>query len=173
MATPNSLPIPNTPFLTPGTNMVTPEWRRFLFSLNRNSSEAVAGEVATPAGSGLEGGGFVADGVDLSIAPDGVTNAMLRPSIACSVIGQYANTSGNPTDIQANTNHKVLSREDDQLAFRNTLDGISIGPTTAAPLVRCDAFQIDQSPTAETVTCTHTITISVDGTDYKIPIVAA
>lgn len=40
-------------------------------------------------------------------------------------------------------------------------------------LLRCNSFRIDQAPTAEVVVCTHTITISADGTDYKIPCVLA
>lgn len=39
--------------------------------------------------------------------------------------------------------------------------------------LRADSLRLDLAPTAETPTPTHTITISVDGTDYKIPIVAA
>lgn len=40
-------------------------------------------------------------------------------------------------------------------------------------LLRCDSFRIDQTPTSEVVVCTHTITVSVNGTNYKIPCVAA
>ena len=40
-------------------------------------------------------------------------------------------------------------------------------------LMRADTWRIDQTPTAESIVPTHTITISVDGTNYKIPIVAA
>lgn len=39
--------------------------------------------------------------------------------------------------------------------------------------LRCDSFRIDVSPTAEAIVPTHTITFSVNGTNYKIPIVAA
>lgn len=38
---------------------------------------------------------------------------------------------------------------------------------------RCDGLRIDQAPTAGTITPTHTLTISLNGTDYKIPCVAA
>lgn len=40
-------------------------------------------------------------------------------------------------------------------------------------VARVDGLRIDQSPTSETVVCTHTITINLNGTDYKIPCVAA
>lgn len=42
-----------------------------------------------------------------------------------------------------------------------------------AGTLRGNALRLDLSPTSETITPTHTITISVNGTDYKIPIVAA
>lgn len=38
---------------------------------------------------------------------------------------------------------------------------------------RCNSFRIDQTPTAETITPTHTMTISVDGTNYKVALQAA
>lgn len=39
--------------------------------------------------------------------------------------------------------------------------------------VRADGLRLDVSPTAETPTMTHTFTISLNGTNYKIPVVAA
>lgn len=42
-----------------------------------------------------------------------------------------------------------------------------------AGLVRCDSLRIDATPVAETVTCTHSITFSANGTQYKIPCAAA
>lgn len=42
-----------------------------------------------------------------------------------------------------------------------------------AGLSRCNSFRIDQAPTAETPTATHTITISANGTNYKLLCVAA
>jgi hypothetical protein len=47
------------------------------------------------------------------------------------------------------------------------------GALNVNDLLECDTFKINVSPTAETVVCTHTITISVGATAYKIPIVAA
>lgn len=172
MVQPTTQNPPNTPFLT-SSGMVSRDWWRFLFNLNRSTGEAAAGEVATAPGSGLQGGGVVADGVNLSIASGGVTNAMLRDSAGTSIIGRFQGSSGEPADIVATADMRVMSREGGSLAFRSFINGVSIGPSTAAPIVRCDSFRIDQSPVAETVVCTHTITISVDGTDYKIPCIAA
>jgi hypothetical protein len=177
MVQPTTQNPPNTP-LWKGGPALAPEWWRFFFNLNRNTAEAAAGEVATGPGSGLTGGGAVADGISISIAPNGVTNNMLRESAGTSVIGRFQGSSGNVADITATGDNRVLTREGGALAFRSFMNGVAIGPTTPSPTVncedlRCDTFRIDQAPVAETVVCTHTITISVNGTNYKIPIIAA
>lgn len=169
----STTPNPPTTPLIDKNGKVTREWWRFFYNLNRSTSEAAAGEVATGPGSGLQGGGAVADGVSISIAPNGVTNNMLRQSAGNSVIGRFQSSAGDVADITATADNRVMSREGGTLAFRSFINGVSIGPTTAAPLVRTDSFRIDQAPVAETVVCTHTITISVNGTNYKIPLVAA
>lgn len=43
----------------------------------------------------------------------------------------------------------------------------------AQGLVRVDSLRIDQTPTAETITPTHTVTVNLNGTNYKIPVQAA
>ncbi|MCS7084457.1 MAG: hypothetical protein NZ534_00055 [Bacteroidia bacterium] len=58
-----------------------------------------------------------AGGTTLSIANDAVTNAHLRNSVATSVIGRSANTAGDPGDIQATANDRVLRRVSDALDF--------------------------------------------------------
>jgi hypothetical protein len=178
MVQPTIPPIPFTSFVYPNSGRLTNEAYRFLFSLNQNTGDLAAGEVRTAPDSGLEGGGVVADGISISIAPAGVTNAMLRPSQATSVIGRFQGTAGEPADIQATGDNRVLSREGGSLAFRAFINGVSIGPTTPAPSVncedlRCDTFRIDQAPVAEVVVCTHTAIFNVNGTDYKFPCVAA
>lgn len=158
MVTPNSLPVPNTPFLDQRTGLVTREWTRFLYSLNRNTSDAVAGEVATPPGSGLEGGGFVADGVDLSIAGNGVTYAMIQQVTACSVVGRFQNSTGNVSAIIAVQDRTALQRQGDALAFFPYVD---------VPSVTCDDLTINATPAASVATVTHSIPIETDsGTMY-------
>lgn len=157
---------PNAP-LTLSGDKIAPEWYRYFVSITRSTSEAGAGEVLTNPGSGLEGGGIVANGLSLSIANNGVSDAMLRDSNACSVIGRAANSSGDPADVIANANNRVLSRESDQLAFRDFINGILIGPTTASPLVRADAFETTQTPAASVTASTHSIPIeTASGTFY-------
>lgn len=57
--------------------------------------------------------------------------------------------------------------------------GIGTGFSTPASelevvgTIQADGLRLDVTPTSETVSPTHTITISVSGTDYKIPVVAA
>jgi hypothetical protein len=133
---------PNPP-LTPfgyinasGKITVAPEWWRFLNNLNNTSGDAVAGEVATAPGSGLTGGGQVADGVNLSIAAGGVSNAMLRQGQPCSVIGRYGDSTGTVADILAVADNTVLTRDaSSQLGFTPYLDGIAIGLHTPAPSI--------------------------------------
>lgn len=163
----NEISPPGTPLLTTrGT--ISPEWYRFFVSLRRGASDAATGEVQTDAGSGLEGGGFVADGIDLSIAENGVTNAMIREGMPCSVIGRFQNSTGDVADITAPDDGRVLTREGGMLAFRTSMDGISVGTTTAAPVVRTGELSLTDSASASTATVTHSVPITVNGTTYYI-----
>lgn len=45
-----------------------------------------------------------------TIAPNSITNALLRDSAGLSVIGRAANSAGDPADITATTDHHVLRR---------------------------------------------------------------
>jgi hypothetical protein len=64
-------------------------------------------------------------------ATDSVTNAVLRNSGACSVIGRSANSSGDPADISAATNDRVFCRTGDTLQFTQ-VTGAMIAPNTVA-----------------------------------------
>lgn len=163
---PTAINAPPTAFVAKDGRL-TREAYRFLLSLTRNSNQAGEGNVATDPGSGLAGGGQVSAGISLSIATNGVTNSMIRQSAGTSVIGRAFGSTGNVADIVANADNRVLSRESGQLAFRNFIDGVSIGPTTAAPLVRADVFESTETPAASTATVTHTIPIeTATGTMY-------
>lgn len=121
-------PAPPTIFCEPGTGRLTGPAYRYLFQINQKTGEAAAGTIATPAGSGLTGGGAVADGVTLSVAANGITDAMLRQSQACSVIGRYPNSAGNVADIVAVADDQVLGRFGGQLVFQS----LSLVPSTVA-----------------------------------------
>jgi hypothetical protein len=160
------IPPPNVPLVDQRGNLTQP-WYRYLAGLERTASEAGDGEIGTAAGSGLEGGGAVSDGVDLSIAAGGVTDAMLRDGLATSVIGRFQNSPGPIADIQAVADERVFSREGGQLAFRSFLNGISIGPTNPAP-VRCTTLRIDGVATAAVVAQSHHVPVSINGVTYKL-----
>lgn len=51
------------------------------------------------------------------VADGSITNAKLRDSAACSVIGRSVNTSGVPTDITAVSNDTVLVRKSNTVSF--------------------------------------------------------
>lgn len=164
MAT-NSINPPNAPIV--GNLKLNPEWWRFFNSMNQTANAATEGSVATAPGSGLAGGGQVSGGISIRIADNGVTNTMLRQSAGMSVIGRAFGSTGNVADVTADANNRVLSREGNQLAFRAFINGVSIGPTTAAPLVRADAFETTQTAAASTATVTHSIPIeTASGTMY-------
>ena len=47
------------------------------------------------------------------------------------------------------------------------------GALNVNALLECDTFRVNTAPVAETVVCTHTLTINVNGTAYKLPMIAA
>lgn len=169
MPQPNSINPPLTPFVDVSSGVLSKEGWRFLYSLNRNTSEASTGEVLTPVGSGLTGGGFVANGITIGIAAGGVTNEMIRNGLPTSVIGRFQNSNGDVADIQATANDRVLARQSNQLVFTNFLDAISIGTNAAAPLVRTDVLELTAAPASSIATVTHSIPIeTASGTFYVL-----
>lgn len=67
---------------------------------------ALTGDVTASAGSGAT-----------SIANNAVTDAKLRDSAAVSVVGRSANSAGDPSDIAAGANDRILRRVSDALDF--------------------------------------------------------
>lgn len=143
----------------------TAEFYRFLVGLVRTTDTAAAGEVV--AGTGLTGGGAVADGVTIALENNGVGNAQLRQGAATSVIGRSANSAGNVADIAAGADHEVLTREGGTLAFRSTIDGVAVGGTTPAA-VRCTTLRIDTAPVAGVPVATFTVDVNLNGVVYKL-----
>jgi hypothetical protein len=67
-------------------------------------------------GTGLTGGTITTTGT-LSVATNGITDTLLRDSAGLSVIGRSANTTGDPADITAASDHQVLRRSGTALGF--------------------------------------------------------
>lgn len=149
----------NAAVVDPTTGRPTPEFYRYLISLSKTATEAGAGEIGTAADSGLTGGGAVADGVDLAIANQGVTNAMLRYGGGCTVMGRSAGSDGAVADIHAEVDGAVLQRKAGVLVF---------DPALVCDSVRTGSLRLDGTATAGTPTATFTTEINVGGTVYKV-----
>jgi hypothetical protein len=80
------------------------------------------------AGSGLTGT------TTLSIASNGVTDAMLRQGGATSVIGRSANSTGNVADVSASADGQILARDGGALGFS------AMTPTIMAPVMLVDSI---------------------------------
>ena len=128
MANNKNLP-PPAAFVDPVTGLLTRQANNFLNAITASSNVAAAGDIATPAAGGLEGGGTVSDGVTLSIAPNGVANSMIRQSVGTSVIGRFQGTTGNVADIIATADNRVLGRFGGQLVFQDVTT-IGVGSVT-------------------------------------------
>lgn len=124
----SSIPPANIPVIDEN-GFLNPTWYRYLASLQRSTDEVTAGSVTTDASSGLQGGGAVSDGISLSIADNGVTNAMFRQGAGTSILGRKYGSTGDLADIIATANNQLLSRESGALTFTATptLDGLKFG----------------------------------------------
>ena len=95
------------------------------------SAVAASDAVLRESGSVL-GFGTIATG---GIANNAVTDTKLRDSAAVSVIGRSANSSGDPADIAAAANDRLLARTSDSLAFQQlTVGMVTDGILTNAKL---------------------------------------
>lgn len=69
------------------------------------------------------GAGLFVNGSSLTLANNSVTNAILRDSAAYSVIGRTSGTTGDPADIQANSNEVLRRSGTGNLAFGTLVTG--------------------------------------------------
>jgi len=79
-----------------------------------NFGSGTVTNVAT--GTGLTGGPITGSGT-ISVDTNGITDTLLRDSVALSVIGRSANSTGDPADIAAGADHQVLRRSGTSLGF--------------------------------------------------------
>jgi hypothetical protein len=85
-----------------------------------------------------------------TITNDAVTDAKLRDSAGLSVIGRGANSTGDPADIVAASNHQVLRRNGTAVSF----GAVNLGESAAIT---------GQLPLANIATRTTTLGITIDG----------
>lgn len=151
----SNIPPSSTPVITP-SNTLSPPWYRYLALVDRTANSAGSGEVQGV--DGLTGGGQVADGVDLSIADGGVTNAKLRDGAATSVIGRYTNTAGDVADITATADGRVLCRIGGLLMFTESPEfsslQLEVRAVTASTNVLPSDYIIVANATAGNITVT-------------------
>jgi hypothetical protein len=110
------------------------------------------------------------NGLLTQTAADTFTGRTITAGSAKISISNGNGVSGNPTVDLGSVASTDLS---DSAGLARLAGATFTGAVDVQALLQCNSFRIDQSPTSETVVCTHTITVSVDGTNYKIPIVAA
>lgn len=97
-----------------------------------------------------------AGGTVLTIANDAVTDAKLRDSAALSVIGRATNTSGNPADIVAGANDRILRRVSDTLDFGQLTVGMAPDNLwTYAKLQQVSANRLLGNPTGSAANVTE------------------
>lgn len=155
--TPSKVPMPQAPVVDLATGFATRPWNNFFNSLTQNANAGTAGSVTTAAGSGLGGGGVVADGISLIIAANGVSNGMIRQSAGYSVIGRAAGSTGNVADITATADDRVLARIGGVLAFWDFSTIPGAGSVTSVSVVTANGV----SGTVATATTTPAITLTL------------
>jgi hypothetical protein len=67
-------------------------------------------------GTGLTGGTITTTGT-VSVATNGITDALFRQSAGLSVVGRSTNTTGNVADVTAGTDNQVLRRSGTAVGF--------------------------------------------------------
>jgi hypothetical protein len=142
--------------ITPGTGVGT------ALAVNTGSIGAVVvqGETATTLGT------TGADSRNVVTVRGTARAVRLGSTASAATIGgvdQTGTTSHQPLEISGST--ITL-----QASLSNILSLNSSGIDVTG-LARCDTFRLDQTPVAATPTPTHTFTISLNGTTYRIPCV--
>lgn len=96
-------------------------------------------------------------------------------AIEISTSGVIINETGADRDVRmegdTDTNLFVLDAGLDVISIGEA--GVSGAKLNVNGTLRADGLRLDLTPTSESLTPTHSITISVNGTNYKIPLQAA
>jgi hypothetical protein len=87
---------------------------RLTGAANVDIPQGTVTNVAT--GTGLTGGPITSTGT-VSVATNGITDALLRQSAGYAVVGRSASTTGNVADITAGSDHQVLRRSGTSIGF--------------------------------------------------------
>jgi hypothetical protein len=103
----SNLPTTKEPLIDQRGGIGAP-WYRFLARIERLLSGAT-----TVTGTGLT----TTTAGAITIADNGVSDAMLRDSLAVSVVGRPLNSDGDPQDIVAAADGRVLQRDGDEVVF--------------------------------------------------------
>lgn len=86
-------------------------------SVGTNGQLLIGQTGADPAFTTMSGDATINASGALTVANNAITDAKLRDSAALSVIGRSANSSGDPADIAAGSDHQVLRRSGTSLGF--------------------------------------------------------
>lgn len=153
----NRIPGPHVPLVDDHGRVSVP-WYQFFNQGEHSSDKALAGEVV--AGTGLTGGGIVADGVTIGLADETAT----------SVLGRSAGTDGPPASIAATADHQILMREGGMMAFLSAIEGVTIGAAIKAAGTFTDAtadnLKLTGTPAVSLAVTTHKIAITCAGVTY-------
>lgn len=131
-------------------------------------------------------------GAQLHIVAPSATKGLIVQGAASTTIAEFQDSGGNIAVLISVNGAAVFNEQGADADFRiegdtdvNLLFGDAstdrLGIGTATPnskldvvgTIQVDGLRVDVTPTAETPSMTHTFTVSLNGTNYKIPVVAA
>lgn len=112
---------------------------------------------------------FISNGVEMSRYGSAATfNVQVRPPNGSNTSPSVAFGPSYDTGVYRPASGKVGIAAGGTKIVEVTSSGLEV-----IGALQADSIRIDQTPTSETITPTHTFTVSLNGTNYKIPVVAA
>jgi hypothetical protein len=88
----------------------------FRTAIGAGTSSTTGTVTSVATGTGLTGGPITTTGT-VSVATNGITNALFRQSAGYAIVGRSASTTGDVADIIAGTDHQVLRRSGTSIGF--------------------------------------------------------